>query len=88
MKDPEAARKPMPFARRSLSDSGYYETFNRDNVELVDCEATPIVELTANSIKTSDGEIYELDVVIVRQDSTPLVVPMTLFRLEVAVGRL
>lgn len=67
VKDPETARKLMPwepFARRPLCDSGYYETFNRNNVELVDLKATPIVELTTNGIKTSEGKIYELDVII------------------------
>lgn len=67
VKDPETARKLTPwepFARRPLCDSGYYETFNRDNVELVDLKATPIIELISNGIRTSDGKVYELDVII------------------------
>ncbi|KAJ9627366.1 hypothetical protein H2204_009777 [Knufia peltigerae] len=67
VKDPETARKLTPwepFARRPLCDTGYYETFNRENVELVDLKATPIVELTEDGIQTSDGKTHELDVII------------------------
>ena len=66
VKDPETARKLTPtglYARRPLCDIGYYETFNRDNVSLVDVKANPIVEITPKGIRTTDGE-YELDVII------------------------
>ncbi len=49
VKDPETARKLTPtdlYAKRPLCDSGYYATFNRDNVELVSVKETPILELT------------------------------------------
>ena len=64
--DPETARKLTPtglYAKRPLCDIGYYETFNRDNVSLVDVKANPIVEITPKGIRTTDGE-YELDVII------------------------
>ncbi|KIW87281.1 uncharacterized protein Z519_12184 [Cladophialophora bantiana CBS 173.52] len=67
VKDPETARKLTPYdyyARRPLCDSGYYETFNRDNVELVSLKETPITGITQTGIKTSDGKIHELDVII------------------------
>ncbi|XMA18222.1 hypothetical protein WAI453_011013 [Rhynchosporium graminicola] len=67
VKDPEKARKLCPtelYARRPLCDSGYYEQFNKENVDIVDIKASPIVELTEKGIKTSDGTIYELDVII------------------------
>ncbi|MDM5339084.1 NAD(P)/FAD-dependent oxidoreductase [Fictibacillus enclensis] len=66
VKDPETARKLCPtglYAKRPLCDIGYYETFNRDNVSLVDVKANPIVEITPKGIRTTDGE-YELDVII------------------------
>ena len=43
--------------------NGYYDTYNRDNVSLVSVKETPIVEITPNGVRTTDGE-YELDVLI------------------------
>ncbi|KAK0124157.1 hypothetical protein ONS95_009140 [Cadophora gregata] len=67
VKDPEKARKLCPtelYARRPLCDSGYYEQFNRDNVDIVDIKTNPITELTPVGVKTADGKVYELDVLI------------------------
>ncbi|MFX8327759.1 NAD(P)/FAD-dependent oxidoreductase, partial [Acinetobacter baumannii] len=49
VKDPEVARKLNPtdqgFAtKRPPIDTHYFETFNRDNVRLVDLKSEPIVE--------------------------------------------
>lgn len=66
--DPEIAEKLVPTtfgfgtARVPLED-GYYDVFNRDNVELVDVSEAPIEGLTRKGIKTAAAE-YELDVVI------------------------
>lgn len=65
--DPETARKLTPtdyYARRPVCDSGYYATFNRDNVSLVDVRATPISKTAAKSVVLSDGTEVELDVLI------------------------
>ena len=65
--DPEKARKLTPremYARRPLCDSGYYAQFNRPNVDVIDIKTTPIVEITADGIKTSDGSFYALDMLI------------------------
>ncbi|HHX7105368.1 MULTISPECIES: flavin-containing monooxygenase [Pseudomonas] len=67
VKDPETARKLQPrdlYAKRPLCDSGYYATFNRENVSLVDVKANPIEEITSKGIRTSDGVEHELDVLI------------------------
>jgi cation diffusion facilitator CzcD-associated flavoprotein CzcO len=61
VKDPETAEALMPrsypFAtKRPCIDTNYYETYNRDNVELVDLNKTPIMEITESGIKTSAGE--------------------------------
>lgn len=67
VKDPETAASLVPvhpFAcKRPIIDQGYYETFNRDNVTLVDLRKTPIREVTPRGISTGDGS-YELDVII------------------------
>jgi cyclohexanone monooxygenase len=44
-------------------DAGFYETFNRANVTLVDVKSAPIEGFTKTSLKTADAE-YEVDVVV------------------------
>jgi cation diffusion facilitator CzcD-associated flavoprotein CzcO len=44
-------------------ETGYYETFNRDNVELVDAAATPIVRVTPTGIETIN-ESRDFDVIV------------------------
>ena len=68
VKDPVTAEKltpkDHPFAtKRPPIDSHYFETFNRDNVSLVDIKAAPIVEITATGIRTTEAE-YPLDVIV------------------------
>lgn len=50
-------------ARRPSVDSGYFEAFNRDNVELADVRAHPIVEFTPEGLRTED-KLHKLDMVI------------------------
>ncbi len=67
VKDPETAKKLTPqglHAKRPLCDSGYYDTFNRDNVTLVDIKANPMAEIVPEGVKTADGVVHELDVII------------------------
>jgi len=53
-----------PFAaKRPPIDTDYFETFNRDNVSLVDLRATPIVEIVPQGIRTADA-LYPLDVIV------------------------
>ncbi|WP_126698191.1 flavin-containing monooxygenase [Aquibium carbonis] len=66
--DPDLRRKLVPDnhrfgTRRPSVDSGYYEAFSRDNVELADIRAHPIVSFTQDGIIT-DIKHHELDVVI------------------------
>jgi cation diffusion facilitator CzcD-associated flavoprotein CzcO len=67
VRDPETARKLTPsgyFARRPISNEDYYETFNRDNVSLVDIRENPISEITPAGVRTADGVEHELDVLV------------------------
>jgi cyclohexanone monooxygenase len=67
VKNPETARKLKPkdlHAKRPLCDSGYYQTFNRDNVELVHIGETPIKAITPKGVLTADGVEHELDILI------------------------
>lgn len=66
VKDPDTARKLTPRYRvgtkRPAIQDGYYETFNRDNVTLVDLMDEPIQNFYEHGIRTSRD--HELDVVI------------------------
>ncbi|KAH7393785.1 hypothetical protein DE146DRAFT_765317 [Phaeosphaeria sp. MPI-PUGE-AT-0046c] len=67
VKDPHKAAKLKPndlYARRPLCDTGYYEIFNRDNVDVVDLKCTPIQQIVQQGIQTTDGTVHELDVLI------------------------
>jgi len=66
--DPVLAEKLTPRdihigTKRLCLDTQYFETFNRDNVSLVDIRSTPIQEITGVGVKTSDAE-YKLDALI------------------------
>ncbi len=50
-------------ARRPSVDSGYFQAFNRDNVELADLREHPIVEFTPEGIRT-EAKLHELDMII------------------------
>src|SRR5699024_11428422 len=49
--------------KRQILDTNYYETYNRDNVSLVDVKRNPIEEITTKGIKTTAGET-ELDAIV------------------------
>ena len=50
-------------AKRPPIDTDYFETFNRDNVVLVDIKAAPIAAITPQGIRTRDAE-YPLDIIV------------------------
>jgi cyclohexanone monooxygenase len=64
VKDPVTAEKLCPTAalgcKRICVDTGYYATFNRPNVDLVDVRAAPIETITPSGLRTTDGA-YEFD---------------------------
>ncbi|KQS03600.1 cyclohexanone monooxygenase [Sphingomonas sp. Leaf357] len=66
--DPHTAEVLTPhgypiFSRRPCLDTNYYETFNRDNVLLVDCINEPIEEIIETGIRTGKRDI-PLDIII------------------------
>ena len=68
VKDPVTAEKLSPRThpigtKRPPIDTDYYETFNRDNVTLVDIRSAPIEAITEKGIRTRDGE-YALDCIV------------------------
>lgn len=68
VKDPETARKLCPTdhpigSKRICIDTGYYETFNRGNVELISLRENPVQRITPKGLLTETGEI-EVDAII------------------------
>jgi cyclohexanone monooxygenase len=67
VRDPDTADKLMPDyyigTKRMILDNGYFETYNRDNVSLVDLRADPIVEFTPTSVRTQHGE-HAIDILV------------------------
>jgi cation diffusion facilitator CzcD-associated flavoprotein CzcO len=66
--DPKLREKLVPrghafAARRPSVDSGYFQAFNRDNVELADVRESPIVEFTADGIRTT-AKVHSFDLII------------------------
>jgi cation diffusion facilitator CzcD-associated flavoprotein CzcO len=68
VKDAEIAEALAPNdhplgTKRICIDTNYYETYNRDNVTLVNIRTSPIEEITPKGLRTAAGE-YELDVIV------------------------
>jgi len=68
VKDPATAAKLSDFdhpyaAKRPPIDTDYFETFNRDNVTLVDVRAEPIERITPTGIRTREAD-YPLDIIV------------------------
>lgn len=68
VKDPATAEKLIPKGypigtKRLPLDAGYFETFNRPNVSLVDLRETPIVSIVEEGVQTSAG-VTHLDCLV------------------------
>ena len=67
VKDPETAETLCPNdhpigTKRLILDTNYYETYNRENVTLVNVRKAPIQAITETGLRTSEAE-YELDAI-------------------------
>ncbi len=68
IRDPQTAERLLPKTyglgcKRQVLDRDYYETFNRDNVTLVDLAESPIDTITEYGIQTASAH-HDLDVII------------------------
>jgi cyclohexanone monooxygenase len=65
--DPTTAAALVPShpfgCKRPIIDQGYYETFNRGDVTLVDLRTGPITSIEPRGIRT-ERELHELDVIV------------------------
>ncbi len=68
VRDPDVAEMLCPTniigGKRLCVDSGYFETFNRDTVTLVDVRSTPIEEITADAVRVG-GRDHEIDALVI-----------------------
>ena len=79
--DPEVAARLEPHdhpiaSKRPTVGTDYYETFNRENVELVDVRRTPIVEITEHGVRTEAGE-YPADTLVMATGYDAMTGPLT-----------
>jgi cation diffusion facilitator CzcD-associated flavoprotein CzcO len=68
VKDPKVAEKLLPtnhpiVTKRPCVDTGYFETYNRENVDLVDLGETPIETVTPTGVRTSASD-YDVDAIV------------------------
>ena len=68
VRDPATAELLCPIdhpigSKRICIEIEYFETYNRDNVELVDVRHSPVEEITPTGLRTSE-RTYELDVLV------------------------
>jgi cation diffusion facilitator CzcD-associated flavoprotein CzcO len=68
VQDPATAERLIPTdhrfgEKRPPFVAGYYEAFNRPNVDLVDLQETPIMRLTPTGIETTAG-VREFDIIV------------------------
>lgn len=68
VKDPDVAETltPRTFAfgtKRPCMDTGYYATFNKSHVQLVDLHQTPLAEITETGVRTSAAD-YVFDAIV------------------------
>ncbi|MBP6020717.1 MAG: NAD(P)/FAD-dependent oxidoreductase [Burkholderiaceae bacterium] len=50
-------------SKRPCTGTNYYETYNRNNVTLVNVRSDPITQIVANGIQTEQGQ-YDVDVIV------------------------
>ena len=92
VKDPETAEKladiDHPYAaKRPPIDSGYFETYNRDNVTLVDVRSDPIARITPKGIQLQSGREVELDIIVFATGFDAMTGPLLKLNIEGAGGR-
>jgi cyclohexanone monooxygenase len=87
VKDPAVAEKLIPKGhpygtKRQPLDSNYYETFNKDNVQLVDAGTDgAIEEITPTGIRAG-GKLYEFDIIVFATGFDALTGPLKALHLK------
>ena len=89
--DPVVAERLTPrdhpfAAKRPPIDTNYFETFNRDNVTLVDLRTTPIESIVPEGVRTSD-QLHTLDILIYATGFDAMTGPLLALNIEGEHGR-
>ena len=91
VRDPAIAERLTPrdhpfAAKRPPIDTNYFETFNRENVTLVDLRATPIEAIVKSGVKTSE-RVWDLDVLVFATGFDAMTGPLLALNIEGEDGR-
>ena len=92
VKDPVVAEKLIPKGhaygtKRQPLDTNYYETFNKDNVLLVDAATDGAIEdITETGIRAS-GKLYEFDIIVFATGFDAMTGPLKALHLKGREGR-
>ncbi|HUP87513.1 MAG TPA: NAD(P)/FAD-dependent oxidoreductase [Acidimicrobiales bacterium] len=73
--------------KRLVVEIDYFETYNRDNVTLVDLRKGPITEISPTSVRTEQGD-FEVDVLVLATGFDALTGPLTRIAVRGREGRL
>ena len=81
VKDPEIAKLLLPTdhpigTKRLCVDTDYYDTYNRENVTLVNVKDKPILEITENGLRTAEA-LYTFDVLVFATGFDAMTGPLT-----------
>jgi cation diffusion facilitator CzcD-associated flavoprotein CzcO len=74
-------------AKRPPIDTDYFETFNRDNVTLVDVRADPIDCITPTGLRLHSGEEHTLDIIVFATGFDAMTGPLLRLSIEGLGGR-
>ena len=85
VKDPVVAEKLIPKyaygTKRQPLDTNYYETFNKDNVLLVDASDAPIEEITPKGIRAG-GKEHKFDIIVFATGFDAMTGPLTRIKIQ------
>jgi cation diffusion facilitator CzcD-associated flavoprotein CzcO len=85
VKDPVVAEKLIPKyaygTKRQPLDTNYYETFNKDNVLLVDASDAPIEEITPQGIRAG-GKEHQFDLIVFATGFDAMTGPLTRIKIQ------
>ncbi len=89
--DPDVAESLVPHypmgCKRQILDTGYFATFNRDNVTLVDLKKEPILEISPTGVRTSTGH-HDMDVLVLATGFDAMTGALTKIEIQGIGGRL
>jgi len=92
VKDPAVAEKLIPKGyaygtKRQPLDTNYYETFNKDNVELIDAKTDGVIEEITDSGIRAGGKDYVFDIIVFATGFDAMTGPLKALNLKGRGGR-